>query len=106
MSDTRLGNAIRGMVVVVVELIALAVAAYAGFVAFVVLPPGIAGGSTGSASRFAQGVVALAVSVVTPAAGLLCGAYFWRERVWLYRAAGAIGVMVVVWFLLFLVFPR
>lgn len=106
MNDTSVGTVSRAAVVAVVEVIAVALAAYAGFVAFVFLPPGLGGGSQGSAGRSLLGIVALLFSIVLPTTGFLCAAWFWRQSVWLYRAAGAAGVMVVIWVLLFAVFPR
>ena len=100
MESIRWSDARRGATVVVVEVIALALTAYAGFVAFVLVPPGMGGGSQDSTALAVSGVVALVLSIVLPAAGFLCGAFFWRDRVWLYRAAGACGVMTVVWMLL------
>ncbi len=100
MESIRWTEARQGATVVVVEVIALAITAYAGFVAFVLVPPGMGGGSQDSTSRAVAGVLALVCSVVLPSAGFLCGAFFWRDRIWLYRAAGACGVMVVVWLLL------
>ncbi len=100
MESMRWTEARRATTVVVVEVIALAITAYAGFVAFVLVSPGIGGGSQDSAGLAAAGVVALACSIVLPSAGFLCGAFFWHDRVWLYRAAGACGVMAVVWLLL------
>ena len=100
MESIRWSDAGRGLTVVVVEAIALAVTAYAGFVAFVSIPPGIGGGSEGSTGRAAVGVVALVCSVLLPSAGFLCGAVFWRDKVWLYRGIGACGAMAVVWMLL------
>jgi hypothetical protein len=94
----------RGTTVVVIELIALAITAYAGFAAFVLLPPGMGGGSQDATGLAIAGVVALVCSIVLPSAGFLCGAFFWHDRLWLYRAAGACGVMVVVW--LFLLVAR
>ena len=96
----RWTDARRGATVVVVEMIALAFTAYAGFAAFVLVPPGIGGGSQDSTGLAVTGVVALVLSILLPSAGFLCGAFFWQDKVWVYRAAGACGVMAVVWMLL------
>lgn len=101
MTDTRLGTASRGVIVVVVEVVALTLTAYAGFVAFVAVPPGMGGGSQDSSGLAMLGMLALVASVVLPSTGFLCAAYFWRERVWVYRAAGAMGAMTMIWVLLF-----
>jgi hypothetical protein len=96
----RWSDAGQRATVVVIEVIALAFTAYVGFVAFVLVPPGMGGGSQDSTGLAVAGVVALVLSIVLPSAGFLCGAFFWRDRAWLYRAAGACGVMTVVWMLL------
>jgi hypothetical protein len=90
----------RWAMVVVGEIVALVVAVYAGFVAIVLLPPGMGGGSEDSTGLAIAGVVALVASVLLPSSGFLCGAYLWRRTIWLSRAAGACGVMVVIWLLL------
>ncbi len=101
MPDSWPGNAARGLVVVAVEAVALTLTAYAGLVAFVMVPPGMGGGSEGSPGRAILGIGALVISIVLPTAGFLCAALFWQSKIWLYRAAAAMGVMAVIWIILF-----
>lgn len=103
MIEASWADARRVVIVAVVEIVALVTTAYVGFVAFLLLPPGVGGASRDSTIAAALAVIALGSSVVLPSAGFLCAAFFWRDRVWLYRAAGACGVMGVFWLLLFLV---
>ncbi len=101
MTDSWSGTAVRGLVVVAVEAVALALTAYAGLVAFVMVPPGMGGGSEDSLGRAMLGICALAASVVLPTAGFLSAALLWRSKIWLYRAAAAVGVMAAIWVVLF-----
>ncbi len=101
-----LTNGARVAVVVIVEFIALVIAAYACFVAFILLPPGVGGGSQDSPTLAAEGIGALLVSIVMPATGLVIASFLWHSRVWLLRSAVTIGAMVVLWSIFFLLFPR
>ncbi len=100
-SSWRWGNAGRLLLVALVEVLALAIAAYAAVTAFIYLPTS---SRSEVSNRPGLAYVALPLSIVLPASGFVFGAFLCESKGWLYRAAAASGLMAILWVIALILF--